>query len=245
MVAVPAKANAATAVGSTVAAERVAADLRKDDHAIVDGLLPSTAAAALGDCLRSMHEAGELRNAELHTRLDAGELHDVGQRGDLLAWVMAAEQDPPPAVRVLLDALDELVWAMAEQPPVADALFSLRRGDAQCTVYPGGGSRYVRHIDEEADGPRKLTCIFYVNPGWSPAAGGELRLHLAEVDDTGKKRYGRRFEKDIAPLHGRLVLFWADMRVPHEVLPTHLPRYAVSVWYEDGSRRGATAGEAS
>ena len=158
---------------------------------------------------------------------------------------MAAEQEPPPAVHVLLAALDELVRAMAQQPPVADAMRSLRRGDAQCTVYPGDGSRYVRHIAEEADGPRKLTCIFYLNEEWSEAAGGELRLHLAEVDDSGKRRYGRRWEKDIAPLHGRLVLFWADMRVPHEVLPTHLPRYAVSVWYEqDGSRpRGETAGE--
>ena len=201
------KPNSATDVSPL--AQRVATDLRKDDHAIVDGLLPSTAAAALGECLRSMHAAGQLRNAELHTRLDAGELHDVGQRGDLVAWVMAAEQEPPPAVHVLLAALDELVRAMAQQPPVADAMRSLRRGDAQCTVYPGDGSRYVRHIDEEADGPRKLTCIFYLNEEWSKAAGGELRLHLAEVDDSGKKRYGRRWEKDIAPLHGRLVLFWA------------------------------------
>ena len=33
---------------------------------------------------------------------------------------------------------------------------------------------------------------------------------------------------------GRVVLFWSDKRVPHEVLPAHAHRYAVTVWYFDG-----------
>ena len=36
---------------------------------------------------------------------------------------------------------------------------------------------------------------------------------------------------DVAPLANRLVLFWSDARVPHEVLPSHADRYAVSIWY--------------
>ena len=38
---------------------------------------------------------------------------------------------------------------------------------------------------------------------------------------------------DVAPLYNRLVLFWSDARVPHEVLPSRVDRYALSIWYED------------
>jgi hypothetical protein len=33
------------------------------------------------------------------------------------------------------------------------------------------------------------------------------------------------------------VLFWADFRVPHEVLPSHFMRYAITVWFFDTEER--------
>ncbi len=38
---------------------------------------------------------------------------------------------------------------------------------------------------------------------------------------------------DVAPLADRLLLFFADYRVPHEVLPAHHERLAVTLWYFD------------
>ena len=35
----------------------------------------------------------------------------------------------------------------------------------------------------------------------------------------------------MAPIHRRLVLFWSDARCPHEVLPAHDERFAVSIWF--------------
>ena len=61
------------------------------------------------------------------------------------------------------------------------------------------------------------------NAGWQADHGGALRLHV---------HGGLR---DVEPLDGRLVLFWSDSRCPHEVLPAHRDRLAVSVWFSDAA----------
>ena len=37
----------------------------------------------------------------------------------------------------------------------------------------------------------------------------------------------------MAPLLDRVVAFFADYRVPHEVLPAHTDRLAITLWYFD------------
>jgi SM-20-related protein len=63
-----------------------------------------------------------------------------------------------------------------------------------------------------------VTAILYLNPDWTEAAGGLLRLHLPSGP------------LDVAPLLDRLVVFRSEI-VEHEVLPTHAPRWAVTAWY--------------
>lgn len=88
----------------------------------------------------------------------------------------------------------------------------------------------MKHVDDAlAHRGRRLTCIAYCNDGWEPSHGGSLRLHV---------QGGAR---DVEPLDGRLVLFWSDSRCPHEVLPAHRERYAVSVWYSDAAALQAAA----
>ena len=41
----------------------------------------------------------------------------------------------------------------------------------------------------------------------------------------------------VEPLTDRLVLFYADYRVPHEVLAAHSDRLAITLWYFDGAER--------
>lgn len=51
---------------------------------------------------------------------------------------------------------------------------------------------------------------------------------------------------DVEPLAGRLVLFWSDRRVPHEVLPAYKDRYCITVWFFDTiERQHAEATQAS
>ena len=94
------------------------------------------------------------------------------------------------------------------------------------TCYPPG-SRYTKHVDNGgvASNGRRLTTLIYMNEGWSPGDGGELAVYVK----GGKKRV-----RDVEPTAGRLVLFWSDDRVPHEVLTSMRDRYTVTIWFFDG-----------
>jgi len=58
-----------------------------------------------------------------------------------------------------------------------------------------------------------------LNEGWTPAAGGELRI----FDAAGGHR-------DIEPIAGRLVCFLTPGR-EHAVLPTRRDRFSISGWF--------------
>ena len=110
------------------------------------------------------------------------------------------------------------------------------------TCYPGGESQYVTHVDNEVAGvgapggnARRLTAILYTNARWSAGDGGELRLLDAKT--KSERAPPRPPRAELAPRANRLVLFWADERTPHAVLPTTAPRYAVTIWSFDSERR--------
>jgi SM-20-related protein len=89
-------------------------------------------------------------------------------------------------------------------------------------LYPPG-SFYRKHLDQFRGAThRKVSAILYLNPDWSPADGGELRLYLAPS--------GEGDHLDIAPLGGTLVTFLSD-RFHHEVLPTRRERRSLTGWF--------------
>ena len=146
---------------------------------------------------------------------------------------MSTSGKPPPPLHRLLAKVDELVGALSAEPLLAADLGGGRllvRHEMQCTCYPGNGAKYVRHVDDALQHrSRRLTIICYANPQWEEAHGGALRLHV----------HGGPV--DVAPLDGRLVLFWSDSRCPHEVCATHRERYAVSIWFSDADAVAAAA----
>ena len=48
----------------------------------------------------------------------------------------------------------------------------------------------------------------------------------------------------VAPIGNRLLLFYADVRVPHEVLPAYADRLAITLWYYDSSEVQRATGRA-
>lgn len=100
----------------------------------------------------------------------------------------------------------------------------------QIALYPGGGARYIRHLDSTPKGPdRRLTCLFYLNENWKPENGGSLRVFLNSGADDAKKGIEETSE-DIEPLFNRLVIF-QSRTIPHEVLPAFTDRMAITMWF--------------
>jgi SM-20-related protein len=155
---------------------------------------------------------------------DAGALHPAGvsrgpghrldreTRGDEMAWVDPAAA--PPALARLCARFGALRDGLNRA-----AYLGLDRFDVQVARYPGGGAAYRRHRDA-FPGPanRRLTAIYYANPGWQPAHGGCLRLHLSGG------------AVDVEPVLDRLVVFLSE-RIEHEVLPALASRWAVTAWF--------------
>ena len=159
--------------------------------------------AAVVSALESAATAGGLSGGGAAWRL----------RGDRTLW---AHSSVP--LEQLLRNLDGLV-AQALGPRLPGASDLQWRSDAQFSVYPANGSRYVRHVDNTcSDGRgklcngRRLSAVYYLNARWAPADGGELRI-LRQREQEGEMP-----EIDISPEMDRLLLFWADSRTPHEAL---------------------------
>ena len=103
----------------------------------------------------------------------------------------------------------------------------LERQAVKLQVNGGGGGCFPLHFDtaQGVDG-RRVTAILYLNPGWAPAHGGQLRLYPFPAAHV-----------DVAPLLDRLVLF-SSQRMLHRVLPSGAPRCCATTWLSEGPPRG-------
>jgi SM-20-related protein len=90
-----------------------------------------------------------------------------------------------------------------------------------CPV-PAGG--FLRHLDRFRDDDRRtVSAVLYLNEGWQPDDGGQLRMFLdGDV------------EHDVQPIAGSLVVFLSGA-IPHEVLPAGRERLSLTGWFR---RRG-------
>jgi len=85
------------------------------------------------------------------------------------------------------------------------------------------GAFYKRHLDAfKGSSNRVVTVVFYLNPEWCVADGGEILLYKDEASPVS-------FES-IAPHMGTLLLFLSD-RFPHEVICAQRDRYSIAGWF--------------
>lgn len=173
-----------------------------DDFAGRDEALATLAAA------RALDAAGELAPAGLSRGVE--HRHDRAVRGDRITWL-----DDHRAV----PAFDR-AWRRFEQLRLElnrAAYLGLTRFGLQLALYPGEGATYARHRDAfPGSSNRKITAIWYLNPDWTPADGGALRLF---VDGTPR----------VEPRLDRLLVFFSE-EIEHAVEPAWAPRWAMTAW---------------
>ncbi|EKX45392.1 hypothetical protein GUITHDRAFT_71355 [Guillardia theta CCMP2712] len=214
--------------------------VRERGFAVFDGFLGRDQAEGARGAAQNIFRAGLMRRAGMGK--DSTAWTDVRARGDEIIWmssllerklsgdlsdealtrsiscmeVCALLHDFRPSLSLqavsdsIVSARDSLVTALSQTFTCEKATFQLARY-AQ-------GACYVRHSDvSETNAGRRLTCIYYFNPGWREEHGGVLRLY-----------HPKEGLVDVAPLCDRLLLFLPDME--HEVLPCASERFAISGW---------------
>jgi len=141
--------------------------------------------------------------------------HEKKVRGDLRLWMndRTSLSSLCPDICELIDRAQRLQQELNEA-----CNFDSKRTQVQLACYPGGGSRYVRHLDAFKGGAsRRLTILYYFNHDWREGDGGELCLY---VDEESVK---------VQPISDRLVVF-QSRQLEHEVLAANTTRYALTVW---------------
>lgn len=187
--------------------------LLSEGVAVKDGFLSQNGIRRLTDCAELRHARGGFTAARIggHRQLHRPEI-----RGDSICWLDAPLQD---AEQTLLDDLEVLRLELNREGLLG--LFDLELHYAR---YPPGAG-YARHVDQpRGSGGRRVSLIVYLNEGWRPQDGGELRV----FDPAGGHR-------DIAPAGGRLVCFMTD-GLEHAVQSTRRDRLSVTGWFRHRDR---------
>lgn len=174
-------------------------------------------APLLGEVMRKAEHdaliaAGIGRGRDHHRRVDI--------RGDAIQWLDRESL----AQRRYLEAMGELQQALNQ------ALFlGLFEYEAHFAHYPTGAF-YQRHLDSfRGRANRVISTVSYLNPDWPSDGGGEMLIFAEHAPERELAR--------VRPEAGTFACFLSE-RVPHEVLPTRLPRASIAGWF----RRNASLG---
>ena len=199
----------------------VAAHLQEYGWAVVDHSLPTATLELLRLQMVSLRSGGGLRQHRFGFKSDANAKPQLYTK----PHIFEAELDDSAVGQIapeLAPALQEIDLQSAARK--AFPWLNLTSGEGTSTVKlqsNEGGGCFPHHYDNA--GPpskRKLTALFYLNPNWKPADGGELLISpwLAPC-------------VRVPPVHGRLALFLSDTML-HRVLPCHSQRYCFTIWLD-------------
>jgi len=178
------------------------------------GFLEEDVAANLSrESLVAWHE-GEFRRAGVGRGSGLVIREDV--RTDHVMWLR--DEEITSCQRSYLARLEEVRSALNR-----NLYLGLFDFEGHFAVYPEGGF-YKAHLDRHREtSDRLVTVILYLNPGWQPGDGGELKLWTTPGDREGEF-------VTIEPRMGTLVCFLAG-DFWHEVLPAKKTRASITGWF--------------
>ncbi len=196
--------------------QAMAAMIEEQGFGVVEGFVESALVASLLDDL------------ERSWRDEAFEAAKVGQGGDRQHcpsvrsdWIAWLDDDGLTASQMrYIERLEGLRLAINRR-----TMMGLFEWEGHLAVYPRG-SFYRRHLDVfRHASERKVSTILYLNEGWKPGDGGELRLYMGQ----GLEDY-----VDVQPRAGTLVSFLCE-DFYHEVLPAASERRSITGWFRQRS----------
>jgi hypothetical protein len=204
-----------------------AESLRRDGYAVIDGVFGAPLAAALREEVLALRKGGHMARNATHLVSPAAAAPG-GRPATLLlekrgiheaeahALSGAAAQAAPRLVALSKDRTLLTLLTVYLSASRAEALHSQV---LKAQFNDGGAACFPLHFDTDAAlDARKVTALFYLNPQWQPAHGGELVLYPLP-----------RGRVVIEPRHDRLVLFAADSML-HRVLPSAAERVCFTLW---------------
>ena len=203
-------------------AAAVASLLCSRQFVVLDGFLGAVALSAVRDGIVAMERGGKLREGKIQHGLTQNS--DQTARSDRICFLAKDGEGSGEALRCYAQQIDRIRARLSSHAPLVELVGGELDGcNYMVASYPGGGARYVKHRDAlPYKAGRKLTVIYYLNEGWRPEHGGELRIWPEQGDPQ---------PVTLAPRADRLLVFISSLE--HEVLPAWAPRYALTTWMFD------------
>ncbi len=184
--------------------------LAEHGWAVTSELLSSQTIAALTQEAQTLWTGAAFKAAGVGRGTDFQVRADI--RSDHILWL---EDDHLTAPQTDYRAAMETM----RQELNAQLFVGVQAFEAHYAVYPPGAF-YQKHLDRFSTADERiLSCSLYLNPTWSNADGGALRLYEAE----------RSIE--IYPNAGTFVIFRSDA-IYHEVLPATRTRFSLTGWFK-------------
>jgi SM-20-related protein len=192
---------------------RIVDDLAEHGWSQQNIFLPLDLTQALAAECRKRAVEGELAPAAVG-RGPSSEIRE-GIRGDHIQWIDPGQAEACDSYLSLMDSLREAINR--------GLFLGLEDFESHFAMYPPGAF-YLKHVDRFRDDDRRMvSAVVYLNDGWLPEHGGQLRMYL----DNDRVQ-------DVQPIGGCLVVF-LSAEVPHEVLPATRDRLSLTGWFR---RRG-------
>jgi SM-20-related protein len=192
--------------------DRIAGELAGAGWSVCPGFLPGADVRRLRDEAEELWREGAFRRAGVGTGAEAQVRPEI--RSDRILWL---DEPYTPAQQRYLDELERLRLALNRHLYLG--LFTF---EGHLAVYPPG-SFYGKHLDQfRTARQRVVSCILYLNEGWSPEDGGQLRLYDGPEEGAAWR--------DVLPAAGTLAVFLSGT-VYHEVLPARRERRSLTGWF--------------
>ena len=224
----------------------VEALLESSGYAVIDNALSISLAAELLAAMEELRSGGGLRQHRFGVRSASGTTRILTK-----PHIYEAEIDDEAVRRLtphLVAMLARFGIGMHSAARVAFPSLGISEAAPTYKLQCNEGGCFPLHYDNA--GPpsrRRLTALFYLNPGWADGHGGELQLvpwltppvTLAPLHNRVPRRGSNALltEPSVLILHVRslvwagLVLFLSDS-VLHRVMPCHARRFCFTIWLD-------------